>query len=49
MNNQNSENIEPKIIEKKLTQENFEEVKKLILENDVDFDFETSTFKITKK
>ena len=43
------ENQEPEIIEKKLTPENFDEVKKLILENEVDFDFENSTFKITKK
>jgi len=42
------ENQEPEIIEKKLTSENFDEVKKLILENEVDFDFENSTFKITK-
>ena len=43
------ENQEPEIIEKKLTPENFDEVKKLILENEVDFDFENSTIKITKK
>ena len=43
------ENQEPEIIERKLTPENFDEVKKLILENEVDFDFENSTIKITKK
>ena len=43
------ENQEPEIIERKLTPENFDEVKKLILENEVDFDLENSTFKITKK
>ena len=43
------ENQEPEIIERKITPENFDEVKKLILENEVDFDFENSTIKITKK
>ena len=43
------ENQEPEIIERKLTKENFDEVKNLILENEVEFDFKNSTFKITKK
>ena len=43
------ENQEPEIIERKLTPENFDEVKKLILENEVDFDLKNSTFKITKE
>jgi hypothetical protein len=43
------ENQEPEIIERKLTPENFDEVKKLILENEVDFDLKNSTIKITKK
>ena len=41
-------NQEPEIIERKLTKENFDEVKNLILENEVEFDFKNSTFKITK-
>ena len=43
------ENQEPEIIERKLTPENFDEVKNLILENEFEFDMKTSTFKITKK
>ena len=43
------ENQEPEIIERKLTPENFDEVKKLILENEIEFDLKTSTIKITKK
>lgn len=42
------ENQEPEIIERKLTKENFDEVKNLILENEFEFDMKTSTFKITK-
>ena len=43
------ENQEPEIIERKLTKENFDEVKKLIFENEIEFDLKTSTIKITKK
>tara|TARA_Y100001972_G_scaffold109450_1_gene140342 strand:- start:51 stop:185 length:135 start_codon:yes stop_codon:yes gene_type:complete len=42
-------NQEPEIIERKLTKENFDEVKKLIFENEIEFDLKTSTIKITKK
>tara|TARA_Y100001968_G_scaffold145987_1_gene133467 strand:+ start:365 stop:499 length:135 start_codon:yes stop_codon:yes gene_type:complete len=43
------ENQETEIIERKLTPENFDEVKKLIFENEIEFDLKTSTIKITKK
>ena len=41
------ENQEPEIIEEKLTPENLEKIKKLIEENGVEFDLNTSTIKIT--
>jgi len=41
------ENQEPEIIEEKLTPENFEKIKKLIQENEIEFDLKTSTIKIT--
>ena len=40
------ENQEPQIIEEKLTPENFEKIKKLIQENEIEFDLKTSTIKI---
>jgi len=41
------ENQEPEIIKEKLTPENLKKIKKLIDENGVKFDLNTSTIKIT--